>query len=290
MKKILLILTIIGSTLFLNSCRKDDNPKLPDLTRVPVPLLTLAPNSNLIIQDNDEKASFKSTFNADVYFKDDVKPQKYDIVVTKNGDYKNVKVYSAGLTALPSAVEVTLPRLAELFGLTMDDVIPGTFFEVRMSFTLQNGTVVPAFSTIGQTYGTDLNNLAGASLTLKYQVVCGLDMDTFTGQFMVYDVDGFWEEDYLVTLSNAGENKVKVSGFVGQPTAEFIIDVDPINRTVNVPKQIYGPGTFLFGYNNFAIAGRGEIDACNNTILFNGAYTVDEGNFGSYPVRMVKVQ
>ena len=288
MKRIYYITLVIGCILTLGSCRKEDNPKLPDLTRVPVPLLTLKQGSTLIIEDNAAKDDFKSTFDVSLYYPDDTKPQKYDIVVARNGDYEDVKTYQSGLTALPSTIEVTTEKLAQLFGMNMSELIPGTYFEVRSSFTLTDGTVIPAFNTIGETYGTDLNNLPGSNLSLKYQIVCALDLSVFTGQFDLLDANGFWEEDYVVTLTPEGTDKLRLSGFLGDPSASFLIEVDRVNRTVTVPKQIYAPGEYLFGYHNFAIAGKGEIDACNNKITFNGAYSVDEGNFGSYPVRLVK--
>jgi hypothetical protein len=248
----------------------------------------LKPNSSLIIEDNASKASFTSSFDAQLYFPDDVKPKKYDVVVARNGDYSNVKVYQADLTTIPTTIQVTTQKLAQLFGMTMAQLVPGTYFEVRASFTLEDGTVIPAFNPTGNTYGTDLNNLPGSNLSLKYQVVCALDLNTFSGQFDLLDAKGFWEADYVVTITPEGTDKLRLTGFLEDPAATFLIEVDKVNRTVTVPKQIYGPGTYLFGYNNFAVAGKGEIDACNNAITFNGAYTVDEGSFGSYPVKLVK--
>lgn len=289
MKKILLILTIISSSLIFNSCRKEDNPKLPDLGQVPVPLLKLSEGSTTIIEDNAEKANYASSFTVNLYFADDIKPSKYDIVVAMNGDYNNTKVYQSDLTEIPGTIQITMQKLGDLFGKSMDQLVSGTYFEVRASFTLPNGTTIPAFSTVGEAYSSDIQNLPGSNLTLKYQIVCPLELSSFTGTFTVLDAQGFWEEDYPVTLTLEKENQIRVSGFIGDPSATFLIDVDPVNRTVNVPSQIYGPGDFLgWGYNNFAISGKGEIDACNTEIRFNGAYSVDEGSFGTYPVRIVK--
>lgn len=280
MKKLLLLLFVI--TTIISGCRKDDNPKLPDLTSFPVPKLMVDPSSSLIIEENDTKENFTSTFTVDLYFKDDVKPKQYDIVVAMNGDYKNFKIYEQGITAFPGPVTVTTKRLASLFGKTVAELVPGTYFEVRAQFTLQNGTLIPAFNQVGETYSSDLQNLPDASLTLKYQVVCPLDLDDFTGDFVAFE-DAFWEETYPVKITREGDNKLRVTNFIDQPTATFLIEVDLAKRTINVPKQVYFTGP-LFGYHNFTITGKGEIDACNNAIKFAGSYTVDEGSFGAYPV------
>ena len=285
MKKILLILTVITGTLILNACRKDDNPKLPDIMRVPVPLLQLTENSTLIIEDDDDKANFKSAFNVKLYFPDDAKPAKYDIVVAKNGDYSNVKVYAANLTELPGAVEITTPKLAELFGLTMDGLTRGMYFEVRASFTLANGTVVPAFSVGGEAYSTDLKNLPGSSLSLKYQIVCPLDINIFTGQLTVED-PGMWEGTYPVTVTLEAGNKLRVTGWFEDAANSFIMEYDPVNRTINIPYQVFRPGAYLFGYHDWGIEGKGEIDACNNTISFDFETTVAEGSFGTVTAKL----
>ena len=270
----------------LSSCRKDDNPKLPELTRVPVPLLELDPSSTLIIEDNAEKSTFTSSFDVKLYYPDDVKPQKYSVVVAKNGDYTDVKTYQADLTAFPSTIEVTTQKLAETFGMTMAQLIPGTFFEMRVSFTLQDGTVIPGFNPGGEAYGTDLGNLPGSNLTLKYQIVCALDLNTFLGTMTAEDA--FWGETYPVTVTLAGPGKLRVTDFLGIPGNTFVIDVNTTARTISVPKQVYAAQVVGYPYTNWAIAGNGEIDACNTEIVINGTFTVDQGGFGSYKVVLSK--
>lgn len=280
MKKIILIAAIISSAVIFHSCRKDDNPKLPDLMKAPVPVLELSENSTTIIEDDDQKANFTSTFSLKLYF-DDVKPSSYDIVATKNGDYSDVRVLAGGLTEIPGTVEVSTQNLAELFGMTMDEMVTGTYFEVRAQFTMPNGVTIPAFSTTGEAYSSDLKNLPGSSLTLKYQIVCPLDLSTFVGQFTVEDPD-MWEGTYPVTITREGEDQLRVSGWFEDATNSFIINVDQANRTVTIPYQVFHPGEYLFGYHDWAIEGKGEIDACTNSLSIDFETTVAEGSFGTY--------
>jgi hypothetical protein len=79
-------------------------------------------------------------------------------------------------------------------------------------------------------------------------------------------------------------NKLRVDNFLNMPGNSFTIDYDPVNRTINVPKQVYTASVAGFPYTNWAIEGKGEIDACTNKITLNGTFTVDQGSFGAYPV------
>src|ERR1700741_2178140 len=101
--------------LFFISCRKEDNPVLPALSRVPLPLITLDPTSDASISAQDADA-FHGKFIVDLYFKNDVPPQKMNIVIIKNGDPSTVKTVQDGVTTYPTTVEITGAQIAALFG------------------------------------------------------------------------------------------------------------------------------------------------------------------------------
>src|SRR6476469_1609203 len=86
------------------SCRKSDNPKLPDLIRVPTPLITKDSGSDATISKDDPTA-FQGKFTVDLYFKKDVPPQKMDVVIRKNGEA--VKLFKEGLTTFPTTMAIT---------------------------------------------------------------------------------------------------------------------------------------------------------------------------------------
>jgi len=56
--------------LVFSSCRKEDNPKLPDLIRVPLPLITVDPTGDASISAQNS-AAFKGKVVVDLYFKND---------------------------------------------------------------------------------------------------------------------------------------------------------------------------------------------------------------------------
>src|SRR5688500_14257673 len=101
--------------LVFAACRKSDNPKLPDLIRVPTPNLILDPTSDKLISPASP-ASFQAKFNVDLKFKSDAPPKEMDVVVMKNGDKANVKTLKADVTTFPTPVEVTGQQLIDLFG------------------------------------------------------------------------------------------------------------------------------------------------------------------------------
>src|SRR6185295_14228803 len=103
--KISIILSI-AVALFFVSCRKEDNPVLPALSRVPFPLITLDPASDASISAQNADA-FHGKFNVDVYFKSDVPPQKMNVVIIKNGDPSTIQSIQEGLTTFPTTVEIT---------------------------------------------------------------------------------------------------------------------------------------------------------------------------------------
>src|SRR5690554_5797610 len=112
-KKYLYSLIVI--LLAISSCRKDDNPRLPGIASVPQPQLTKDVTTDVSISAL-EADLFNASFEVDLYFKEDIKPQKFDVVVMKNGDKSTVKVLQNDVTVFPTKVSVTGPQLATLYG------------------------------------------------------------------------------------------------------------------------------------------------------------------------------
>src|SRR5258706_8991584 len=112
MKKIVLYSLL---PLLIIGCRKDDNPKIPELTRVPVMKLSVVANSDGSIDVAGNPAAFKANFNVDLLIPEDVKPQKVDVVVRKNGAGA-VKVIKTDVSSFPTNIQVTGQQLIDLFG------------------------------------------------------------------------------------------------------------------------------------------------------------------------------
>jgi hypothetical protein len=283
MKNIKIISSLmLALSLFVASCSSDGDGNLPDLERVPIPLLKLDDKADVLIQ---EPAEFKGKFTVDMYFKDDIAPKQVDVVVAKNGDYKTVKVIQAAVTTFPLTVEVDAAKLATAFGMTVAQIVPGDYFEVGANIVTQSGLTVPAFSDLSNQFSADISNFPGSSLSLKYSVVCPLDLTEFLGKSTIED-PGFMGYDYPVTVTREGENVLVVTGFVDDPKSVIKVTIDPRTARVSVPSTLATPS--IFGYNNLRVAGTGEINACENTITINMSYNVDEGSFGSYAFKITK--
>ncbi|WP_025763873.1 hypothetical protein [Dyadobacter tibetensis] len=283
MKKILIYFPILAIlAIGISSCNDDGKGNIPDLARVPIPLLTQADNSDVLIQ---EPAEFKGKFSVDLLFPDDTPPKSIDVVITKNGDYKNIKVLQADVTSLPISIDLDAAKIATAFGINVADIVPGDYFEVGATIYTQEGAVVPAFSELGNQFSADISNFPGSNLKLKYPVVCPLDLDNFVGEFTIDDPN-FWEASYPVTVTREGDNVLVIKGFVEDPDAVIKITIDPKTTKVAVAKQVFAAS--FVGYTNGAVQGTGEINACNNSISLNLTYTVDQGSFGTYGLTIVK--
>lgn len=308
MKKFLSIL-IIATIAIVAGCRKDDNPRLPDgIKSVPIPLLKKDPASTLLIQD---AADFTSKFSVQLYFPNGIKPKKIDIMVAmhKSASNKiysaaNVKLLKADVTAYPTDITVTGPELAQLFGITTVDIVPGNVFEIRANVTLNDGTVLQGFpetvairNAAGDTiklvtlapYGTDANTFPGSNPTITYKAVCPLNLDDFVGTFTMEDPD-FKEGTYPVRLERDGTNRLKLTGFAAgdaSPEAVFYLTVNTIEQTISIEKQKYTD--LLFGlYHNAYVEGSGAVDACNIGMTLSLDNSVDEGSFSTVEVTIHK--
>lgn len=283
MKKIL-VFTIIAAFTFLSACRKSDNPKLPELTRVPVPLITKDLTGDGTIS-KDNPAGFKGKFIVDLYFKDGPKPAKFDVVVIKNGDKTNVKHIQDGVTAFPTTVNVTGAQLITLFG---SAIVLGDKFTIGVNLTTAAGQFFEAFppGPGSVAYGSGLINQPGASTQIDYIAVCPFDISQYVGPATAND-PYFWEDSYPVTVTLEGTNGLRVKGINQTPSESVLITINPATLDATVTKQIIDPAPPFFSYTNLAMEGKGTVDACNKRINMNITWTVSQGSFGAGPFSVI---
>ncbi len=98
-------------------CSKDDGPipKRAQVSFVPTISTGIDAGSSATINISTQ-ATFQGKFTASQYFPGTTPPTKMDIVVRKNGSAANVKLYKAGVTALPASFTVTAAEIVALFG------------------------------------------------------------------------------------------------------------------------------------------------------------------------------
>lgn len=240
MKKLITFSILLSSLAVFNSCSKEGG-NIPQLTQVPVVVLTADATSDNFISPVSP-ATFKSKFVVDLLFADDARPQNVDIVVMKNNNTGNVKVVKAGVT-LPSTVEVTGQQLISLFGA----IEGGDQFNIGTDITLINGEKLLAFPALGNAVAsgvtTEIGNVKpGAVSVLQYLMPCAFDATEYQGDFEV--VSDEWH-DYdpgtVITVTMINETQISFKYNVSAGTAQpIIMTIDPATNAITVTRQYYG--------------------------------------------------
>lgn len=167
MKKSLIVSFILG--ILLIGCSKDDGPvpKAIGLERVPAPLLTRDPASSISI-DISNPAAFSGKFTVSLYFPTDIPPSKLDIVLRKNNDNANIKVFQAGVTTYPSSFTLTASQISTLFGapLAVNDN-----YDVGVDVYAISGKKYEAFPVTGLGYAAAFQpDHPGFNVVIRYSV------------------------------------------------------------------------------------------------------------------------
>jgi hypothetical protein len=296
-KKIIMKQSIIFSlflSILLFSCRKEDNPKLPDLTRVPTPLLTKVANTDQVISVQDPTA-FKGSFTVDLFFKGDAPPQKMDVVLIKNGDKGNVKMIQENITTFPTTVQVTGPQLATLFGAAIK---LGDRFDVGVDVTAQSGLKYQAFPSVGEAYGSGVANQPGSSTSIRYEAVCKYDPSIYEGTFVVEE--DVWEDYHPgdeIQITKIDDNSFSFTHVAAINPVPVVIVVNPNDNSAKITKQSVGT-RWAYGaiYTGPFVATAGSpsdsfVSPCERSVTLNMQYGFSGGTFaGTYPLKLKKKQ
>jgi len=286
MKKIIVCLLVIVS-ICNYSCRKEDNPILPELQgNIPVPKLVPDPTSELVIDMTRNPATFAGKFDVGLLYPND-KPQKVDIVVMKNGDKANVKTFKADVTAFPTTLQITGANLISLFG----PIVLGDYFDIAADITLASGQKLVAFPANGVQFASGIAAIPGSAPLLRYSAICKFDADEYVGDFVV--VEDEWQ-DYAagetVVLTKVDESRLSFLYRSDNPKP-IILSVTATNAVV-VNKQTYGTYSWGTQYGNFSVETIGDIDdvvkPCDGTISVLLKHTVSAGSFGEYRITLRK--
>jgi hypothetical protein len=276
-----LLYSVFAALVFLGGCRKDDDAKMPDLVRVPLPLITKDAGGDATIS-KDDPAAFNGKFVIDLFFENDVPPQKFDVVIQKNGEA--TKVFKTDITTFPTTVDITGADLASLFGAAP---VLGDKFKVGVDITLQDGTKLEAFPIGGPAYGSNIANQPGVSTSVEYSVVCPFDIADFVGSATIEDPD-FWEATYPVTVTLQGTDTYKISGWFEDPELFILVKVNAAALTAVIESQVYATEIAGIPYTNWTAEGTGVIDACNKELVMNIKNSVDQGSFSPVTITLKK--
>lgn len=232
-----IIYSVFLALLFF-ACRKSDNPRIPDLVRVPVPLVTLDASSDKFISPVSP-TTFKGKISVDMFTKTDIAPQKFDLVVMKNGNNAKVMVVKDGITSFPTVVDVTGAQLTSLFGEPMK---AGDKFDIGVDITIQNGQKFLAFPAVGTPYGTNIFVQPGVNVAVQFLVPCAFVAASYAGDFIV--VKDEWV-DYAVgatiPVKMVSPTQISFEYAVDPGSAKpIILTVNPADNSITVAKQVYG--------------------------------------------------
>jgi hypothetical protein len=286
MKKLPIAFIFLAGILFF-ACRKEDNPKIPDLARVPAVLVKLDATSDKFISPITP-AGFKGKFTVDLLFPNE-KPQSVDVVVMRNNDPLNVKVVKAAVSTFPTPVEVTGQQLITLFG---QPITGGDSYTFGVNVNTTEGNTFVAFPTAGASaYSASATNAAinvlpGATTQVSFLMPCTYDPDMYQGDFIV--VKDTWAD------TNPGDiipfTKIDATHFSFiYPTAvnpiPITVTVDPATNTPSIALQTIGTA---WVYDDdpppptvkTTPSAANLVDPCSKTISLNVTWT--EGT-GSYP-------
>lgn len=289
-KKYLYSLIVI--LLAISSCRKDDNPRLPGIAHVPQPQLTKDVTTDVAISAL-EADLFSASFDVDLYFKDDIKPQKFDVVVIKNGDKANVKVLQNDVTTFPTKVSVTGPQLATLYGA---EIVLGDKFDVGVNITTTDGKLYEAFPLYGEGFGAGVSGQPGASTFVRYEAVCAFKIEEYAGDFeVITDPWGDFGEGSTVTITTNGDDEL-IFSYPTDTELPIVIKINTGTNAASVSKQpmgSYGTPAQGWPYGTISTESKGGdtanyVSPCDGTIVLNLSYTVSAGGFGEFPLVLKK--
>lgn len=288
MKKVI-IFSFLAALMVL-SCRKDDNPRIPDLTRVPTPLIKKDATGDQTISAQDP-GSFKGKFTVDLYFKSDVKPQKFDVVIIKNGNKANVKTFKSDVTTFPTTFEITGAQLATLFG---TPAVLNDKFDIGVDITTESGQKFEAFPAIANAFGAGVGNQLNASTTVRFEAVCKYNSAVYQGNFVV--VEDVWEDYHagdVVAITKIDDTHFSFNHVAAVGAVPIIITVNPNDNTAKITKQSVGT-QWAYGavyVEPFVVtagsASSSFVAPCEQTVTLNIDYGYKAGTFGGGPYRLV---
>ena len=205
-------------------CTKKDGPLPVDVERVPEPQLLRMAGARAI--DATNLASFQGIFDVDLYFSSDVPPSKFDVVVRKNNDNSNVKVFKTDISTFPTTVTITESDFVALFGTA---TVLGDSYDISVDVYTQSGKKYEAFPVVGAGYGSGIAQQPGASTSVNYKAICQYHDDVYQGNFVVLQDD--WADfspGEVVTITRIDASHFSfIDPYAVSPTP-VIVTVDPL--------------------------------------------------------------
>lgn len=227
--------------MVMAACRKSDNERVPELTKVPLPLLKkVSGNATISVLEADK---FTATFSVGLYYPDADKPAKFDVVVRKNSNNATTKVIKADVTTYPSEVTVTGPQLISLFGNTAIKL--GDKFDFGVDVTLSDGKKFLAFPTVGVPFSSGGASVAGSAPSIAYEAVCAFKMSDYgaigsTVDFVIAsDAWGDYVKGDVIPVKIIDETSLSFE-YPANNAKPIVIKIDPVTNVTSVAQVTFG--------------------------------------------------
>ena len=271
-----IILCLLFLAVLLANCRKNDNPRIPDLLEIPIPLLILDKNSDSRISGLNPEA-FHAIFSIDIYFKNGKYPKQFDLVVVKNGDASKAVTVFPEITTWPVIFEITGQHLIDLFN---EPIRMGDFFEFSTDVTTLDGLKISAFPIGGAIpFSPAVYNLPGSSPVLRFEAPCPFDIDDYKGIFLIQRDDwGEYSQDEIIDITIIDDTHLSFK-YKADNATPIIMKIDTSTNAIIVDPQKYGSYS---GEDFFveSIAGENSlVDPCTTSISVNLHHTTAAGTF-----------
>jgi len=283
------LLYILLAMTFLAGCDKNDGP-IPDnvkLERVPQPQIVKNGGSAAI--DVTNLGSFQGKFDVGLYFPNDIKPSKMDVVIRKNNS--TVKVFQTDVATFPSSFTITAAQLATLFG---TPVVLNDNYDIGADVYTQDGKKYEAFPATGVGYASGIASQPGATTSTRYSAICQYNPDIYQGNFVVVE-DEFadLQPGDVVVLTKIDATHFSYIYPSGINPTPIIVTVNPLNNAVTIAKQKFGSAfTWEPAYTNPNAETKGNaldvVSPCDKEWGAVVNYSVDQGSFGGYYLKMRK--
>jgi hypothetical protein len=278
-----LIFSFLFASLFIAGCRKDDNPKVPDLEQVPLPNITQTDGGVKI--PGDDPASFTASFDLDVYYKQGLQPKSMDVVVIRNGDKSNPKTLQADITTFPTSISVTGQQLIDLFG---EAIGLGDAFDIGADVVTEDGTRYPAFPVGGVTYAPGIANLPGINTALRFAAPCLFDPAAYTeGDYeVITDEWADYAEGDVIPVVKIDDTHYSFK-YAAANANPIIMEVDPATNKITVAPVMYGDydGTEVTAE---SVEGS-EVDPCDVSFIVKLHHSFDGGDIGDFTIKFTKL-
>ena len=280
-----LIYSFLLGLFVISGCRKDDNPKVPDITKVPVPQITLAPGSGDKIPISDP-STYSGTIVVDNYFKFGEVPKQLDVLVIKNGDVLNQKLLQGAVTSFPTNITVTGPQFADLFG---EPIADGDEFTIGADLTTQDGRKYAAFSSDGITYAPGIFNMPGSSpeLTILGADICLYKSEDYTaGDYeVVLDEWNDYPPGTIIQVTKIDDTHYSFMYAASVDPSPIVIEVDPNTNAATVAPATYGDYGDGAVWTATSVTGS-EVDPCDVSfhLILDQSSPAYGGSVGEYAI------